>query len=86
MYITPANLSFGSGSYKLKISNKQKANANNLYLYNKSMSVINKYKLPALITNRAIVIEFSEPKFQSDLIKSTKKALKTSGVFYEAVK
>ena len=72
MYITPANLSFGSGSYKLKISNKQKANANNLYLYNKSMSVIN--------------IEFSEPKFQSDLIKSTKKALKTSGVFYEAVK
>ena len=86
MYITPVSLPFGSKGLKLRISHSSEINKNNLYLYNKTMNIINQYGLPAEITNTSIILEFSEPRFQSDLIRNTKKTMKKSGIFYEKVK
>ena len=85
MYITPISVSFGSKTLKLKVSDAVEKNKNNQFLYNKVLNIINQYRLPAQITNKSIVIEFSEPKFQSALIIATKKAMKNSGIFYEKV-
>jgi len=85
MYITPISVPFGSKTLKLKISDSVEKNKNNQFLYNKVLNIINQYRLPAQITNKSIVVEFSEPRYQSDLIINTKKAMQNADIFYEKV-